>query len=247
MKKHTFTNYVKEATMWLRPLGVDAPDMMFKIFEYRSFQDYVDAVDQWLNDLSDNYGELVEEAEPVSWDYIPDSAIYDATREGISADGWAIAKMICEKAEELNIDPDSLSEIVEEYVSDPDDFESWWDDNVIGRMTVKEYAEQLADEGAVDYEAYFDYEQFGRDLLAGGDISEIVEEIGTDAARKEVENLSDVEAADWYLDNQGLELSDLGQKTLKDYFDVEAFARDLELGGDVTQYGSNSNPILIRG
>ena len=31
MKKHTFTNYVKEATMWLRPLGVDAPDMMFKI------------------------------------------------------------------------------------------------------------------------------------------------------------------------------------------------------------------------
>lgn len=247
MKKHTFTNYVKEATMWLRPLGVDAPDKMFKIFEYGSFQDYVDAVDQWLNDLSDNYGELVEEAEPVAWDYIPDNAIYDATREGISVDGWAMAKLICEKAEEFNVSPDNLSEIVEEYVSDPDDFESWWDDNVIGRMTVKQYAEELADEGAVDFEAYFDYEKFGRDLLAGGDIAEIVEEIGTDAAQKETENLSDVEAADWYLDNQGLELSDLGQQTLANYFNIDAFARDLELGGDVTQYGSDSNPILIRG
>lgn len=247
MKKHTFTNYVKEARIWLRPLGVDAPDKEFIIFDYASYDDYVTAVDNWLNDLSNNYGELVEEAEPVDWDYISNQAVASGYREGLTASGWEVAKLICEKAEDINMSPTELAKIVEEYVNDPDDFESWWDDNVIGRMTLMEYAGQLMDEGAVDLVNYFNYDSFGRELLMGGDISELVEELGTDSAQKEAERLQGAEAAEWYLDNTGLEVSDLGEETLKRYFDFEMFARDMVQGGDVVQYGSDSNPLLIRG
>lgn len=98
---------------------------------------------------------------------------------------------------------------------------------------VKAYAENYVDDmggvaelGKKLVEQYFDYEAFGRDLAYDLDADD------PDDAR--LLDMSDQKRGEEYVDQMG-SVADLG-KNAENYFDMDAFARDLELGGDVTEF-----------
>jgi hypothetical protein len=244
-RRRAFTDFTNDVVIYLRPLGVDAADKGFQLFDYDSYDDYVDAVQEWLTELSDNYGTLVEETEVVDYWGIGRQAI-DNSVEGISETAFDVSKWIAEKASELNVTIDLLVEALQDMDVQSDEIEFWWNANFLGRMSVNEYAAQLVDEGVAPLADYFDYAAFGKDLQLSGDLSELLEESGDISLAEEVENMNPAETAEWYLDYSGQDVADLGEQTVKDYFDLEMFARDLEIGGDVTQYGSDNNALLFR-
>lgn len=248
MARHAFTNYAKEATIWLRPLGVDAPDKQFYPFQYGSFDEYADAVQEWLDELSDNMGTVVEEAEPVDWDYIDAEAVHTGYREGLSEISYDTYLWVLEKAGELTMNPVELSQAIKDMGWEWDEAESQWDNTFQGKMTILQWAEELYDNGDIDKSSmsnYFDWDMFGNDLLAGGDVAQLIEESGDAALSEEAEGLRGAELAEWYLDNAGLEIEDLGDDIFEKYFDIHYYAKDLERSGDVTQVGTSANPLLF--
>ncbi|MBW2672229.1 MAG: antirestriction protein ArdA [Deltaproteobacteria bacterium] len=101
-----------------------------------------------------------------------------------------------------------------------------------GRM--KDYVENLIDDlggvgelGKNNAEMYFDYETFGRDL--GFDLN------ADDPDDEYYLNLSNQERGEEYVDSIG-GVAELGKEIGERYFDVDAFARDVELGGDATEF-----------
>ncbi len=97
---------------------------------------------------------------------------------------------------------------------------------------VKSYAEESVDSlggvgqlGAATAERYVDHERFGRDLAMDLDPD--------DEGDAYYLSLSDQERGEEYVDSIGFE--SLGD-TAEAYFDMDSFARDLQLGGDVTEF-----------
>ena len=107
------------------------------------------------------------------------------------------------------------------------------DDVRVREGTSKEYVYDLIEDlggvgelGGNAVEMYFDYETFGRDI-----------EMDLDPDRKEDAyylDMTDQERGEAYVDDVG-GVSELG-KMAEQYFDVESYARDLELNGDVTEF-----------
>ena len=100
--------------------------------------------------------------------------------------------------------------------------------------TVKDYVENLIDDlGGVGHlagdsvEMYFDYEMFGRDL--GFDLDP------DDPDDEYYLNMSDRERGEEYVDSMG-GVKALGKEIGERYFDVDSFARDVELNGDATEF-----------
>ena len=100
--------------------------------------------------------------------------------------------------------------------------------------TVKDYVENLIDDlGGVGHlagdsvEMYFDYEMFGRDLGFDLDPDNPDDEYYL--------NLSDRERGEEYVDSIG-GVKELGKEIGERYFDVDSFARDVELNGDATEF-----------
>lgn len=91
-----------------------------------------------------------------------------------------------------------------------------------------EYVDSLggiSELGKKTIEMYFDYEQYGRDVA-----------MDLDADSREDRHLfamDDYERGATVIDELGFE--SLG-KTAEDYFDMDAFARDAELGGDISEF-----------
>ncbi len=115
-----------------------------------------------------------------------------------------------------------------------------WDDAIravedevrVHEGDVKSYAEEYVDSmGGVGElgpelgERYFDHERFGRDLAFDMDPD--------DEGDAYYLSLSDQERGEEYVDSIGFE--SLG-KAAETYFDMDSFARDLQLGGDVTEF-----------
>jgi len=248
MARHAFTDYAKEATIWLRPLGIDAPDKQFYPFRYGSFQEYADAVQEWLEELGDNMGMPVEEAEPVDWDYIDAEAVSTGYVEGFTESTYDTYLWVLEKAGDLTMDPVELMKAIQEMGWDYDEVENEWERSFQGKMTILQWAEELFENGDIDKSSmsnYFDWEKFGNDLLAGGDVALLIEESGDAALSEEAEGLRGEELATWYLDNAGLEIEDLGDEIFEKYFDLHYYAKDLQQSGDVTQVGTSANPLLF--
>lgn len=97
----------------------------------------------------------------------------------------------------------------------------------------KEYVEDYIDDiggvgelGRAAGDMYFDYVAFGRDLKFDLDPDEPGDEYYL--------SLSDQERGEEYVDSMG-GVKELGQVAER-YFDVDAFARDAELNGDITEF-----------
>lgn len=115
----------------------------------------------------------------------------------------------------------------------------------------KEHAEQYIDNmggvgelGKDTLETYFDYEKFGRDIR-DDIVNSRIEDARYDARRSgEDEDEAEQAVIDEYdaIDDEDLGLDfarDVGFENIANaefYFDVDAFARDMELNGDVTEF-----------
>lgn len=155
---------------------------------------------------------------------------------------------------------------VEEYIES--------DDIRIFEGTVKEYAEELADDVGgpmvtftnADY--YFDYDSFGRDLkmdaaLEGGleeelegkqeeladaddedEVEDIQEEI--DTLKENIKYYEDMSNEDYGVEYVSIygDVKDLPESTQEQYFDYDAVARDMELGGDVIEFEYNGTTYV---
>ena len=89
------------------------------------------------------------------------------------------------------------------------------------------FIEEYYMENVQNMEYYFDFEKFANDLYYDFDI--IIE--GMDEEDKqELEELSRLEFADWYIEGFG-GVEELSFQTLENYFDYKKFGRDLILNG----------------
>lgn len=95
---------------------------------------------------------------------------------------------------------------------------------------LEDYAHELIDDIGVENvsspEAYFDYEQFGRDAKMDLDADSEDDAYAFD--------MSDQEYGEELVDNMGFD--SIGKDNLSRYFDYEKFARDLDLGGDAHEF-----------
>ena len=110
---------------------------------------------------------------------------------------------------------------------------------------VEEYAEELVGDIGIENlnnpDFFFDYEAFGRDLRISGDLYDPDVEDGEDGEEWWAD-LDDEEIGQTFVDDHMGGLGELGKETIRNYFDMERFARELEMGGDVSSFtfgGSN--------
>jgi hypothetical protein len=106
------------------------------------------------------------------------------------------------------------------------------DNPIVFEGNVKEYAENHIDDiGGVkalgeQAQLYFDYESYGsaikNDILTSSDDEE---------EQERVENMSDRELGEQYADDLGWE--GVGEQNLQEFFDMDKFANDLELGTEI--------------
>jgi antirestriction protein len=101
---------------------------------------------------------------------------------------------------------------------------------------VEEYAEELVDDIGIENlnnpDFYFDYEAFGRDLRISGDLHDDDVEEGDEWWA----DLDDEEIGQTFVDDHMGGLSELSKETIRNYFDMEKFARDLDMSGDVSSF-----------
>lgn len=125
----------------------------------------------------------------------------------------------------------ALAYLVDDLGYDLDDAFNKADDVRMFEGSPEDYAHELLDDIGVENintpEAYFDYEAFGRDI--GYDLDP------DDEGDEYYLSLSDKERGEEYVDSMG-GVGELGKQTLANYFDYEAFARDMVLGGDVNEF-----------
>lgn len=95
----------------------------------------------------------------------------------------------------------------------------------------KDYADNLIDSlggpaelGKKTLETYFDYEAFGRDVKIDLDTE--------DEDDAHILEMSDADAGFYVFENWG----EPSKRIMERYFDMDAFARDLRLGGDVSSF-----------
>ncbi len=95
----------------------------------------------------------------------------------------------------------------------------------------EDYARELVSdigvEGISNNEAYFDYEAFGNAMEYDLDESEEGDKFYLDMPPRE--------RAEEYIDQMG-GVKELGKKQIEEYFDYEALARDLDMGGDTVEF-----------
>jgi len=248
MSRRQFAALADKAIIWIRPLGVDAPDQLFYPFKYGSYDEYAQAVQDRWDELSNQYGELVEESEVVDYEYIPAGSVDSGMLDGMSEDQWEGAKVVMEIADEEKLDYAVVEEVLMEAGESWENARDWWQEHVVFRGQLREYVDQLIDEGIISddqYNSYFDYESFGNDLQQGGDIGDLLEEINDPEISEEVKYMDNAKVAMWWMDQTGIDNPiDLGAQTIKNYFDAEKFAQDLSYENYST-YGTGENAIVV--
>ena len=94
-----------------------------------------------------------------------------------------------------------------------------------------DYAYELIDDigvaGVTSPDYYFDYEKFGRDLAFDMDPD--------DEADAYYLGLTQQERGEEYVDSMG-GIGELSKKTRELYFDYDALARDMAIGGDIDEF-----------
>ena len=247
MSRRQFAALADKAIIWIRPLGVDAPDQLFYPFKYGSYDEYAQAVQDRWDELSNQYGELVEESEVVDYEYIPAGSVDSGMLDGMSEDQWEGAKVVMEIADEEKLDYEIVEEVLMDAGESWQDAKNWWENNVVYRGQMRDYIAELIDQGNISdeqYDAYFNYASFGNDLKQGGDITEMLADIGDPEISDEVNRMSNEQVAMWYMDQEGIgNPSELGAEALKNYFDEDMFAQDLR--DSYSTYGTGENAVVV--
>ena len=247
MSRRQFAALADKAIIWIRPLGVDAPDQLFYPFKYGSYDEYAQAVQDRWDELSNQYGELVEESEVVDYEYIPAGSVDSGMLDGMSEDQWEGAKVVMEIADEEKLDYEVVEEVLMDAGESWQDAKNWWENNVVYHGQMRDYIAELIDQGNISdeqYDAYFNYASFGNDLKHGGDITEMLADIGDPEISDEVNRMSNEQVAMWYMDQQGIgNPSELGAEALKNYFDEDMFAQDLR--DSYSTYGTGENAVVV--
>jgi len=247
MSRRQFAALADKAIIWIRPLGVDAPDQLFYPFKYGSYDEYAQAVQDRWDELSNQYGELVEESEVVDYEYIPAGSVDSGMLDGMSEDQWEGAKVVMEIADEEKLDYEIVEEVLMDAGESWQDAKNWWENNVVYHGQMRDYIAELIDQGNISdeqYDAYFNYASFGNDLKHGGDITEMLADIGDPEISDEVNRMSNEQVAMWYMDQQGIgNPSELGAEALKNYFDEDMFAQDLR--DSYSTYGTGENAVVV--
>jgi len=123
---------------------------------------------------------------------------------------------------------------------DLDDALAKLDDISLFQGSPKDYAHDLIDDIGVEAlsnaDYYFDYEKFGRDLAMDMDAD--------DEADAYYLSLSDRKRGEEYVDSMG-SVGELGKKTAEMYFDYDALVRDMEAGGDITEFDFDGNEWVV--
>jgi hypothetical protein len=247
MSRRQFAALADKAIIWIRPLGVDAPDQLFYPFKYGSYDEYAQAVQDRWDELSNQYGELVEESEVVDYEYIPAGSVDSGMIDGMSEDQWEGAKVVMEIANQEGLDYEIVEEVLMDAGESWQDAKNWWENNVVYRGQMRDYIAELIDQGNISdeqYDAYFNYASFGNDLKQGGDITEMLADIGDPEISDEVNRMSNEQVAMWYMDQEGIgNPSELGAEALKNYFDEDMFAQDLR--DSYSTYGTGENAVVV--
>ena len=239
-------NDAKDYIIWFRTNDVTSDEFQLAPLTYSSWDDFQDA----LGEEKEMRGS--DDVEPVDWEGFLDGDMVDY---GLDEGAWDGYKEMFATADQLTVPLSVLLEIKKDFGWDSDEFESKFDDAFMGQFTLLEYAYHIVDEVGVSddqAESYFDFEKFGRDLEIGGDLSMIIIDDWEDRfdsyeqAEKEYDdlvNMGERKVGEWYVYELLGSVSELGEKTIKDYFDYKKFARDLKYEYD--EYGTPSNPVLI--
>jgi antirestriction protein len=116
-------------------------------------------------------------------------------------------------------------------ITDMDEIIEKVDDVSLFQGSKEDYAHELVDDIGIESisnpDYYFDYEAFGRDLAMDMD-----EDDESDAYYL---SLSNQKRGEEYVDSMG-SISELGPEIAKRYFDYDALARDMDIGGDVDEF-----------
>jgi len=239
-------NDPKDYIIWFRTNDVTSDDFQLAPLTYNSWDDFQDAIG------AEKEMRGSDDCEPVDWEGFLDRDIVDY---GLDEGAWDGYKQMFETADLLNVQLSVLLLIKDDFGWDSDEFQTRFDDAFMGQFTLLEWAYHIVDQiGLSDDQAenYFDYEKFGRDLEISGDLSMIIIDEWEDRfdsyeqAEKEYDDLvsrGEKKVGEWYVYDYLGDLTELGDKTIADYFDYEKFAKDLSYEYD--QYGTPSNPVLI--
>lgn len=218
-------------------------DLSGEWVELDNFSDKDDFIEYCLEIHSD---EKRPELMFQDWENIPDNMISESH---INEDFWNLISFIDEYGYQFIMD------VMNECgISDADELESYLD-----RMTVyyvdsiddavRQFVDDCSDLENLDFcERYFDYDSFGYVLKVSGAFDYEYEDIEDDDERAEIEdeidNMSDREAAEKYISMFGNLVDAVGRNEMTDYFDYDAYARDLGNDCEFVKSEINGRPVV---
>lgn len=218
-------------------------DLTGEWVELNDFSDKEDFIEHCFEIHSD---EKTPELMFQDWENIPDSMISESH---IDEDFWNLIPFIDEYGYQFIMD------VMNECgISDADELESYLDRMTVYHVdsiddAVRQFVDDCCDlENSDVCERYFDYDSFGYDLKASGAFDYKYEDIEDDDERAEIEdeidNMSDREAADEYI-SMFNDLSDaVGKNKMANYFDYDAYARDLSYECEFVESEINGRPVV---
>tara|TARA_R110002096_G_C14290587_1_gene697494 strand:- start:17 stop:718 length:702 start_codon:yes stop_codon:yes gene_type:complete len=218
----------KDIVIWYRvylPTGGDT-DIMMRPLEYSSFSNWQDDFTEKLEEINFTDFEIVD------YDYIGESDAYSIYQDSNTWDAW---NDLFDLAKEYGIKPGVLIEHLQGVGYGIEQAKDVMENSYEGEHSnMRDFAYYIVDEeflGEDQYEMYFDYENFGRELKWDYTLEMLVEEM--DFSVSEAEDLLDLrdgEFAEWYIDGMG-DVKELGMETIKAYFDYQKLERTLDMEG----------------
>ncbi len=217
-----------DIVIWYRvylPTGGDT-DIMMKPLDYNSFS-------SWQDDFTEKLEEInFTDFEIVDYDYIDESSAYSIY---LNSDTWDAWNDLFDLAKEYGIKPESLIEHLKSVGYGIEQAKDVMENSYEGdHDNMLDFAYYLVDSKMLvedQYEMYFDYENFGRELKWDYSLEMLVEEYDYSVADAEdLLNLRDDEFAEWYIDGMG-DVKELGIETIKAYFDYRKLERTLDMEG----------------
>lgn len=216
----------KDIEIWYRiylPTGGDT-DMMMRPLEYRSYKDWEKALQDKLDEVNFTDFDIVD------YSYLSRDEAWAMFHE---KDVWEAYDNFFDMAKDNGIPPDVLKSALDLRGVEITEAEEYLENAYEGEYgSILDLAYDIVDQEMISddqYEIYFDYDAFGRDL--GFDLEAILYEMELSLDEAEaIRDMDESDLAEWYINMIG-DVEDLGIKTIKNYFDYKKFARDLEYEG----------------
>lgn len=223
--------------VWYRlylPTG-GSTDVQFRPLEFRSWRDFADD----FQEKADAVGFV--DYDVVDWEYLTQGEAYSINQK---EDIWEKYSQLFDVAKDYAVPPAVITAAAND-LGGYDDFQEFMENGYRGEYdSIKDYAYNLIDDiGLSDdlAENYFDYASFGRTLESEGFAYSMTmedwedrydTELEAEAAYDEMSRLRPQELAEYYIyDVVGDLKSALTADVMKQYFDYDKFARDLEYDG----------------